>query len=77
MPSRAKVVFTIYMFFSLIYVLKDLISKHALIYAGSCAIVIYVAVLAMSVDVFRLAKPTAKRYYDLIASFVIGVLASV
>ena len=76
LPSRAKVAVTLWMFFSLIYVLKNPISKYALIYTGSCAIVIYVTVLAMPVDIFRLAKPTAKRYYDLIASFVIGALAS-
>ena len=58
LPSRAEVVVTLWMFFSLIYVLKDPISKHALIYAGSFAIVIYVAVLAMSVEVFRLADVT-------------------
>ena len=77
LPSRAKVIVTLWMFFSLIYVLKNPISKYALIYTGSCAIVIYVTVLAMPVDIFRLAKPTAKRYCDLIASFVIGALASV
>lgn len=77
LPSRAEVVFTLWMFFSLIYVLKDPTPKHALIYAGSCAIVIYVAVLAMSVEVFRLAKPAPKRYYDLIAAFVVGAIASI
>lgn len=77
LPPQAKVVVALWMFFSLIYVSKDPIPKHALIYIGTRAIVIYLAVLAMSVEIFRLAKPAAKRYYDLIAAFVIGALASV
>lgn len=77
LPSWAAVVFMLWMLISLFYATTHRTPRDFLIYAESCAVVIYVVVLAIAVDTFRLAKPAPKRLYDLSAAFFVGASGSI